>query len=169
MLTGEGHEHLVAAVGATDACEAVVQIAAAKESAGHVADDRTSRGVVLVVGPLELGQVTFDGFIEGRLSRPVRAVNRCGLGDETDRGIATPLFQCGKKAGRFGYQHRPRCNRRCPVGRDRNGTTMQTRSRGWRTAGTVAYCRDSGVLPRQSGNLNPPWVARRYALSIRVA
>ena len=71
LLAGEGDEHLVAAVGATDACEAEVQIAAAKESAGHVADDRTPRavapGVVLVVGPLELGQVTFDGLIQRRL------------------------------------------------------------------------------------------------------
>ncbi len=103
LLAGEGDEHLVAAVGATDAGEAEVQIAAAKESAGHVADDRTPRavalGVVLVVGPLELGQVTFDGLIQRRLSRPARPVNRCGLGGEADHGIATPRFQCGKKGG----------------------------------------------------------------------
>ena len=47
LLAGEGDEHLVAAVGATDAGEAEVQIAAAKESAGHVADDRTPRAVAL--------------------------------------------------------------------------------------------------------------------------
>ena len=103
LLTGERDEHLVAAVGTTDAGEAVVQIAAAEKSTGHVADDRTPRavapGVVLVVGALELRQVTFDGLIQRRLSRLARPVNRYGLGGETDHGIATPRFQCGKKTG----------------------------------------------------------------------
>ena len=79
----------MAAVGATDAGEAEVQIAAAKESAGHVADDRTSRGVVLVVGPLELGQVTLNGLVKPRLPRLARAVNRCWLGGETDHNDDT--------------------------------------------------------------------------------
>ena len=59
LLTGERDEHLVAAVGTTDAGEAVVQVAAAKESAGYVADNRSPRtkafGVALIIGPLELG------------------------------------------------------------------------------------------------------------------
>ncbi len=81
LLTGEGDEHLVAAVGTTDAGEAVVQIAAAKESAGHITDDRSPRTVLLgvspVIGPLELGQVSLDGPKKRRLSRLARAVNRC--------------------------------------------------------------------------------------------
>jgi hypothetical protein len=93
LLAGEGDEHLVAAVGATDACEAEVQIAAAMESLGHVADDRrpwaVAPGVVLVVGPLQLGQVTFDGLIQRRLSRLARTVNRCVLGGETDNNDDT--------------------------------------------------------------------------------
>jgi hypothetical protein len=59
LLAGEGDEHLVAAVGTADAGEAKVQVAAAEEPAGHLADDRTPRAVVfcitLVVGALELG------------------------------------------------------------------------------------------------------------------
>jgi len=81
LLTGERDKHLVAAVGTTDAGEAVVQIAAAKESAGHVADNRSPRtvmfGITPVVGPLELRQVTLDGPKKRRLSRLARAVNRC--------------------------------------------------------------------------------------------
>jgi hypothetical protein len=61
LLTGEGDEHLVAAVGTTDAGEAVVQIAAAEKSTGHVAYDRTPRNVLVGVTPgirpLERGQV----------------------------------------------------------------------------------------------------------------
>ena len=68
--------------------EAVVQVAAAKESAGHVADNRSPRtvmfGITPVVGPLELRQVTLDGPKKRRLSRLARAVNRCWLGGETD-------------------------------------------------------------------------------------
>ena len=59
LLAGYGDEHLVAAVGATNASEAEVQIATPKEPAGHVTDDRTPRavqfGVTPVVGSLELG------------------------------------------------------------------------------------------------------------------
>ena len=64
LLTGEGDEHLVLAVGAADAGEAEVYIAAAKEPPGHVPDDRSpwavAFGLTGVVGPLELGEVTFD-------------------------------------------------------------------------------------------------------------
>ncbi len=81
LLTGEGDEHLVAAVGTTNAGKAVVQVAAAKESARHVADNRSPRtvlfGITPVVGPLELRQVTLDGPKKRRLSRLARAVNRC--------------------------------------------------------------------------------------------
>ncbi len=90
LLTGERDEHLVVAVGATDAGEAVVQIAAAKESTGHVTDDPTPRavlfGVTPFIGPLELRQVTLDGLKKRRLSRSARAVNRFWVGGEADHG-----------------------------------------------------------------------------------
>ena len=67
LLTGERDERLEVAVGATDAGEAVVQVAAAKESAGHVADNRSPRtvmfGITPVIDPLELGQVSLNGPI----------------------------------------------------------------------------------------------------------
>ena len=44
LLAGERDEHLVVAVGATDAGEAEVKIAAAKESAGHLTEDRSVCG-----------------------------------------------------------------------------------------------------------------------------
>ena len=104
LLAEEGDEHLVAAVGATDAGEAEVQIAAAKESAGHLTDDRTPRavaaGVSFVVGPLEIAEVNLDGLVQRRLSRLARPVNRGGLCGETDHRNATLRFQCGKGATR---------------------------------------------------------------------
>jgi hypothetical protein len=67
LTAGEGDEHLVSTIGATDAGEAEVQVAAAEESAGHVADDRSPRtvmfGIALIIGPLELGQVSLNGPI----------------------------------------------------------------------------------------------------------
>jgi hypothetical protein len=81
LLAGEGDEHLVAAVGATDAGEAEVQITTEEESTGHIADDRSPRtvlfGIAPVKGPLELGQVALDRLVQRRLSWQSRPVNRC--------------------------------------------------------------------------------------------
>ena len=61
------------AVGAADAGEAEVQVAAAKKAPGHVADHGSPRtvttGVALVVGTIELREVTPDGPVQRRLSR----------------------------------------------------------------------------------------------------
>ena len=93
LLAGEGDEHLVAAVGATDARETEVQIAAAKESAGHVTDTRTPRavaaGVAFVVGPREIAEVNLDGLVQRRMTWLARPVNRGGLCGETDHGDDT--------------------------------------------------------------------------------
>ena len=53
------NEHLVPGVSARDAGEAEVQIAAAEELAGHLAEDRALRAVALrvtpIIGTLEIG------------------------------------------------------------------------------------------------------------------
>ena len=103
LLAGKGDEHFVSTIGTTDAGEAEVQIAAAEKSTGHIADDRSPRTVLFcvspVIGSLELGQVTLNGFAKRRLPRLARAVNRRWLGGETDQGNATFRFQCGKGGG----------------------------------------------------------------------
>jgi hypothetical protein len=58
----EGDEHLVAAVGAADAGEAELQVAATEEAAGDFADDRAGSavllGITLFVRAFELGQIS---------------------------------------------------------------------------------------------------------------
>ena len=80
LLTGESDEHFVAALGAADASEAEVQVAATKEASGDLADDRSPATIALCVAlgvrPFELRQVTFDGAIEGRVTGPARAIDR---------------------------------------------------------------------------------------------
>ena len=151
LLAGEGDEHLVAAVGATDAGEAEVQIAAAKESAGHLTDDRTPRavaaGVALVVGPLEIAEVNLDGLVQRRMTWPARPVNRGGLCGETDHGNATLRIQCGKGGDTAvdfsaeGYKSTLYRWREVSGGHDRHGTTAQTRAHGRR-----ALLRPTGAL-----------------------
>ncbi len=103
LLAGEGDEHLVSAVGAADAGEAEVQVAATEEPAGDFADDRSPRteclGVTRAVGALELGEVTLDGPVQRRTSRLAWPVDGCGLLAETDHG--TPLFGLSAERGRY--------------------------------------------------------------------
>jgi hypothetical protein len=79
LLTGEGYEHLVAAVRAPNAGKTEVQVAAAEEFAHDVADDQSPRAVAfrvtLVIGTLEFRIVTLDGPVERRLPRPTSEVD----------------------------------------------------------------------------------------------
>jgi hypothetical protein len=75
---------------AADAGEAEVQVAAAEELAGDLADDRppgsVTRGVTLVVGALELEQVSFDQSIKGRDAQLARAIGGGGRTGHGDHG-----------------------------------------------------------------------------------
>ena len=68
LATGEGDEHLVAAVAAADAGKTKVEIPTAEELACHLADDRPPRAVALlatiVVGAFKLRKVTLDELVE---------------------------------------------------------------------------------------------------------
>ncbi len=107
LLTGEGDEHLVAAVRAPNAGKAEVQVAAAEEFAYHVADNQSPRAVAfcvtLVIGTLEFWIVTLDGPVERRLPRPARAVDGCDLCRQADHGIAAFRFEAGRE--RNAYQN----------------------------------------------------------------
>ena len=84
LAAGEGNEHLVAAVRTSDTRETEVQVAAAEEFAGHLANDRppctVELGITLVVGALELRVITLDDLVERRQPGLARAI------DGRDRG-----------------------------------------------------------------------------------
>ena len=88
------------AVGAADAGESEVQVAAAKKAVGHVAANGSPRtvttGVALVGSALELGEVTLNGSVQRGLSRLAPAVDWCGLCGEADYGKAVFRFERGK-------------------------------------------------------------------------
>ena len=95
------HEHLVRTNGALDTGESEVQVAAAKELAGRLADDAPPGAVALLVtlaiGAFELGIVTLDKPVERRLPRLARAVDGCDLRRQADHGTAAFRFWAGKE------------------------------------------------------------------------
>ncbi len=102
------------AVWAADAGEAEVQVAAAEELAGDVADDRplrsVTRGVTLVVGAFELGQVPFDQPIKGRGARLARAIDgvRQIVWRRKSSGFGRASPEAGLAAAKSGKTDRPK-------------------------------------------------------------
>jgi len=83
LLAGEGHEHLVGAVGAAHAGEAFAQITALEVGLDGVADDGAPEAVLgreaLVVDALELVEVSGGDAPEAGGLRVAGAVERSGL------------------------------------------------------------------------------------------
>jgi len=82
LATREGHEHLVLAVGAADAGEAVVQVTALEKPRHGRPDggakDAVARLVALGVNALEGVEVVVEELVKGRGTRAARAVDALG-------------------------------------------------------------------------------------------
>jgi hypothetical protein len=90
LLAGEGDEELVAAIGAANAGEAVLEVAALEEVADGFVIDRSPvaklTGVAFGVDGAEGVEVFADEAVEVGFEGLARAVNADGVGGETRQG-----------------------------------------------------------------------------------
>jgi hypothetical protein len=97
LPAGEGDEHLMVTIFATNSSKAEVEVTASEEFAYNLANDRSPMTVAILimlsVNSLELRKMALDEFVEGRLPRLARLVDFCDLRRQADHGNVAFRFE----------------------------------------------------------------------------